>query len=77
LSRRAALRRPRRRIPGKITTPFPGPWGQIHSVITPHPFKAGENSIRVVATPGRDASDLDAIAVFPAGQGRPPVAFIH
>ena len=56
---------------------FPGPWGQIHAVTTPLPLKAGDNSIRVVATPGRDDADLDAIAIFPAGMGVPPVAFAH
>jgi hypothetical protein len=56
---------------------FPGPWGQIHAVTTPLPLKAGDNSIRVTATPGRDAADLDAIAVFPAGQGVKPEAFAH
>jgi hypothetical protein len=57
---------------------FPGPWGQIHAVTTPLPLKAGgDNSIRVVATTGRDAADLDAIAIFPAGMGVPPVAFAH
>jgi hypothetical protein len=56
---------------------FPGPWGQIHAVTTPLPLKAGDNSIRVVATAGRDAADLDAIAIFPPGKGTPPVAFVH
>jgi hypothetical protein len=56
---------------------FPGPWSEVHIVSTPIPLKAGDNSIRVVATPGRDAADLDAIAVYPAGQGRPPAAFAH
>jgi hypothetical protein len=56
---------------------FPGPWGLIHAVTTPLPLKAGDNSIRVVATQGRDAADLDAIAIFPAGQGVMPVAFTH
>jgi hypothetical protein len=56
---------------------YPGPWGEIHVVTTPIPLKGGDNSIRVVATPGRDAADLDAIAVFPAGKGAPPVAFAH
>jgi hypothetical protein len=56
---------------------FPGPWSEVHIVSTPIPLKAGENSLRVVATTGRDAADLDAIAVYPAGQGRPPMAFAH
>jgi hypothetical protein len=56
---------------------FPGPWGEIHAVTTPLPLKAGDNSIRVVATAGRDAADLDAIALYPAGKGIPPVAFTH
>jgi hypothetical protein len=56
---------------------FPGMWGEIHAVTTPLPLKAGDNSIRVVATPGRDAADLDAIAVFPPGKGVQPVAFAH
>jgi hypothetical protein len=46
-------------------------------VTTPLPLKAGDNSIRVVATPGRDAADLDAIAIYPTGKGVPPVAFSH
>jgi hypothetical protein len=56
---------------------FPGPWSEVHIVSTPIPLKAGDNSIRVVATSGRDAADLDAIAVYPAGKGRPPTAFAH
>jgi hypothetical protein len=56
---------------------FPGPWSELHIVSTPVPLKAGENTLRVVATPGRDAADLDAIAIYPAGQGRPPMAFGH
>jgi hypothetical protein len=56
---------------------FPGPWGQIHAVTTPLPLKAGDNTIRVVATPGRDAADLDAIAIYPPGQGAQPAAFAH
>lgn len=57
---------------------FPGPWSEVHIVSTTGiPLKAGENSLRVVATTGRDAADLDAIAIYPVGQGRPPVAFAH
>jgi hypothetical protein len=56
---------------------FPGSWGQIHAVTTPIPFKAGKNSIRIYATPGRDAADLDALAVYPAGMGLKPVAGTH
>jgi hypothetical protein len=57
---------------------FPGTWGQIHAATTPVPLKAGAmNTIKVYATPGRDASDMDAIAVYPAGQGIKPVAFAH
>jgi hypothetical protein len=57
---------------------YPGPWGEIHVVTTPQlPLKMGDNSIRVVATPGRDAADLDAIAVFPAGKGAGLTAFAH
>jgi hypothetical protein len=57
---------------------FPGDWLQIHAATTTSiPLKAGENSIRVVATPGRDAADLDAIAIWPVGKGTPPVAFAH
>jgi hypothetical protein len=57
---------------------FPGEWGQIHAVTTPLPLKAGgENSIRVVATPGRDAADMDAIAIYPTGMGVQPTAFTH
>jgi hypothetical protein len=53
---------------------FPGPWGEIHASTTRLPLKAGKtNSIRVYATPGRDAADLDAIAVFPVGKGNPPL----
>ena len=54
-----------------------GCYRPIHLVTTPIPLKSGDNSIRVVATPGRDAADLDAIAVFPAGKGAMPVAFAH
>jgi hypothetical protein len=56
---------------------FPGPWGEIHIVTTSIPLKSGDNSLRVVATPGRDAADLDAIAIFPAGKGPMPQAFAH
>jgi hypothetical protein len=57
---------------------FPGPWSEVHIVSTLMiPLKAGENSLRVVATAGRDAADLDAIAIFPAGKGLPPAAFAH
>jgi hypothetical protein len=56
---------------------FPGSWGQIHAVTTPMQFKAGKNSIRIYATPGRDAADLDALAVYPAGMGLKPVAGTH
>jgi hypothetical protein len=57
---------------------FPGSWGQIHASTTTVPLKAGAtNSIKIFATPGRDAADLDAIAVYPAGMGTPPVAGSH
>jgi hypothetical protein len=56
---------------------FPGSWGQIHAVTTPIAFKAGKNSIRIYATPGRDAADLDALAVYPAGMGQKPIAGTH
>jgi hypothetical protein len=56
---------------------FPGSWGQIHAVTTPMAFKAGKNSIRIYATPGRDAADLDALAIYPAGMGLKPVAGTH
>jgi hypothetical protein len=56
---------------------YPGMWGEIHVVTTQLPLKSGDNSIRVVATPGRDAADLDAIGVFPAGKGPQPQAFAH
>jgi hypothetical protein len=52
---------------------FPGSWGEIHASTVPLPLKAGKNSIRVFATPGRDAADLDAIAIYPAGMGTPPL----
>jgi hypothetical protein len=51
---------------------FPGSWGEIHASTVTFPLKAGMNSIKVQATPGRDAADLDAIEVFPAGKGFPP-----
>jgi hypothetical protein len=52
---------------------FPGSWGQIHASTTTIPLKAGAmNSIRIYATPGRDAADLDALQIFPAGKGVPP-----
>jgi hypothetical protein len=56
---------------------FPGSWGEIHAVTTPLAFKAGKNSIRIYATPGRDAADLDALAIYPAGMGLKPVAGTH
>jgi hypothetical protein len=51
---------------------FPGSWGELHASTTTIPLKGGMNSIRVYATPGRDAADLDAIELFPAGKGLPP-----
>src|SRR6185369_10480301 len=52
---------------------YPGSWGQIHAATTTIPLKSGKtNSIRVYATPGRDAADLDAIVVYPAGKGTMP-----
>jgi len=51
---------------------FPGSWGEIHASTVTMPLKAGMNSISVKATTGRDAADLDAIEVFPAGKGFPP-----
>ena len=56
---------------------FPGPWGELHAVTTPLPFKAGMNSIRIYSTPGNDAADLDALAIYPAGKGLPPIAGTH
>jgi hypothetical protein len=56
---------------------FPGSWGQIHAATVAMPLKAGDNTIRIYATPGRDASDMDAIAVYPAGKGTPPIAGSH
>ena len=53
---------------------YPGSWDEIHAATTQVPLKAGgSNSIRVFATPGRDAADLDAIAIYPSGMGVPPV----
>jgi hypothetical protein len=52
---------------------FPGSWGQIHASTTQITLKAGANSIRVYATPGRDAADLDAQALYPMGKGVPPL----
>jgi hypothetical protein len=53
---------------------FPGSWGQLHASTTRLPLKAGKtNSIRIYATPGRDAADLDAIAIYPVGKGTPPL----
>jgi hypothetical protein len=51
---------------------FPGSWGEIHASTVTMPLKAGMNAISVKATAGRDAADLDAIEVFPAGKGFPP-----
>jgi hypothetical protein len=52
---------------------FPGPWGQIHAATTPLALKAGMNSIKITAgVAGRDAVDLDAISIFPAGMGLAP-----
>jgi hypothetical protein len=56
---------------------FPGSWGEIHAATVQMPLKAGDNTIRIYATPGRDASDMDAIAVYPAGKGTPPIAGSH
>jgi hypothetical protein len=57
---------------------FPGSWGEIHASTVQVPLKAGAmNSIQIFATPGRDASDMDAIAVYPAGKGTPPIAGSH
>jgi hypothetical protein len=52
---------------------FPGSWGEIHASTVTFPLKTGMNSIKVQATTGRDAADLDAIEVFPAGKGFPPL----
>jgi hypothetical protein len=61
------------KIPGVYHFPcFPGSWGEIHASTTTLPLKAGMNSIRVVSTTGRDAADLDALQIFPAGKGLPP-----
>src|SRR5262249_16326226 len=49
-----------------------GSWGEIPASTVTMPLKMGMNSISVHATPGRDAADLDAIEVFPAGKGFPP-----
>jgi hypothetical protein len=52
---------------------FPGPWGQIHAATTLLALKAGMNSIKITAgVAGRDAVDLDAISIFPAGKGIAP-----
>jgi len=61
------------KIPGVYHFPcFPGSWGEIHASTVALPLKSGMNSIRVVATAGRDAADLDAIQIFPAGKGPMP-----
>jgi hypothetical protein len=53
---------------------YPGDWGLIHAAVTQLPLKAGNmNTIRVFATPGRDAHDMDAIAIYPMGKGIGPV----
>jgi hypothetical protein len=53
---------------------FPGDWGLIHAAVTQLPLKQGaNNTIRVYATPGRDAHDMDAIAIYPLGKGIGPV----
>jgi hypothetical protein len=57
---------------------FPGSWGELHAATTPLALKAGgDNTIKIFATPGQDAADLDAIAIYPAGKGLMPVPFSH
>jgi hypothetical protein len=52
---------------------YPGTWGQIHAATVTIALKGGKtNSIKVNATPGRDAADLDAIVVYPTGKGVGP-----
>jgi hypothetical protein len=51
---------------------FPGNWNVIRAATTTLPLKAGANTIKVFSTAPRDAADLDAIAVNPAGKGTPP-----
>jgi hypothetical protein len=51
---------------------FPGSWGEIHAATTAVPLKAGANTIRIFARGRFDASDVDALQVFPAGKGLPP-----
>jgi hypothetical protein len=56
---------------------YPGSWGELHVSTVPMTLKAGDNSILIYATPGRDAADLDAIALYPQGKGPMPAAFGH
>jgi hypothetical protein len=55
---------------------FPGDWGQIHAYTIPTALKAGAmNSIQITAgIMGRDAVDVDAIAVMRPGTGLGPNA---
>jgi hypothetical protein len=62
-------------LPGTFHFPcFPGSWGEIHASTTTVPLKAGAgNTIRVYVKSPRDAADMDAIQIFPAGKGVPPL----
>jgi hypothetical protein len=47
-------------------------WTVIHATTTPLALKSGANTIKIYPTPPRDSADLDAIVVYPAGEGLPP-----
>jgi hypothetical protein len=51
---------------------FPGAWSIIHAASTTITLKAGANTIKIYSTAPRDAADMDAIAIAPAGQGTAP-----
>jgi hypothetical protein len=61
-------------MPGTYHFPcFPGPWSIIRAATTTLPLKGGAmNTIKVYATAPRDAADMDAIEVVPAGMGIAP-----
>jgi hypothetical protein len=51
---------------------FTGSFAVIHAATTALPLKAGMNSIKVYPKQ-RDAADMDALQVQPAGKGMPPL----
>jgi hypothetical protein len=51
---------------------FAGSFAVIHAATTALPLKAGMNTIKVYPKE-RDAADMDALQVSPAGKGTPPL----